>query len=113
MAEHRRRRKKQRYSPNIFGKQLKRIRHRVGMSRDVLASTSRISAKRITEFETGYATAWPAVTTLLAFARALNCSCDELLGHEIASEFHTGDFRIVALTKDTMTLRSEDELRDD
>ncbi|MBP3651972.1 MAG: helix-turn-helix transcriptional regulator [Clostridia bacterium] len=62
-----------------FGRRLKMIRERVGLTQTALGHKTGISQNRISNWELGYA--YPDVEHLVLLADGLGCSVDELVGY--------------------------------
>jgi len=61
-----------------FARRLKSLREERGMDQDALAKASGVSKGSIARYETGCNI--PRVDITVALARALDCSCDVLIG---------------------------------
>ena len=66
------------FDANVFARRLKSLREERGMDQDALAKASRVSKGSIARYETGYNV--PRADIIVALARALDCSCDVLIG---------------------------------
>lgn len=62
----------------IFGRRLKEIRERRGITQTELGFRTGINQNRISNWELGYA--YPSVEMLVLLADGLSCTADELLG---------------------------------
>jgi transcriptional regulator with XRE-family HTH domain len=62
-----------------LGTRLKALRQRAGFTQQKLANEAGLSMSQVTAMEYGYRSD-PKLSTLLALAKALHCSLDELAG---------------------------------
>lgn len=62
----------------VFGRRLKSIRERRGITQTELGYRTGINQNRISNWELGYA--YPSVEMLVLLAGGLSCSADELVG---------------------------------
>ena len=66
------------FNTEVFSRRLKSLREERGMDQDSLAEVSGISKVSISRYENGASI--PRIDMAVSLARALDCSCDVLIG---------------------------------
>ena len=90
-----------------FGRRLKELRKRRGLSQKELAEIISVHYLQISQYETG--TYFPTVGKLIDIAKALQVSMDDLFGDVVPDEKQVSNLRLLRRFRELETLPKEDQ----
>ena len=90
-----------------FGRMLKELRKRRGLSQKELADAIRVHYLQISKYETG--AYFPTVGKVIEIAKALQVGIDQLFGEVIPDEGHVNNLRLLRRFRDLENINKDDQ----
>lgn len=90
-----------------FGRMLKELRRRRGLSQKELAEAIDVHYLQISKYETG--SYFPTVGKVIEIAKVLQVSIDQLFGEVVPDEGHVSNLRLLRRFRDLESLPKDDQ----
>src|SRR5215212_3675886 len=90
-----------------FGRMLKELRKRRGLSQKELAAAVGVHYLQISKYETG--SYFPTVGKVIAIAKSLRVGIDQLFGEVVPDEGHVNNLRLLHRFRDLESLPKDDQ----